>query len=97
MVLKSRMFAMVAVVSMSLIATTAFAKVLRAHGPDMFGTFWYAIADDGVHFVGEGGCNQKYQSCKNALTGTFVAKDGKKIKVNWDRFGEQSFPTSYLY
>jgi hypothetical protein len=82
---------------MSLFVTTASAKVLRAHGHDAHGTFWYAIANDGVHFVGEGGCNEKYKSCTNPLTGTFIAKDGDKIKVNWDGFGEQSFPVSYLY
>jgi hypothetical protein len=97
MLLKSKTFAILVTSSMSLLATTASGKNLRAHGRDAHGTFWYAIAKDGVHFVGEGGCNEQYKSCTNPLTGTFIAKEGDKIKVNWDSFGEQSFPASYLY
>ena len=97
MLLKSTMFAILAASSMWLLPTTASAKTLRAHGRDPYGTFWYAIAKDGVHFVGEGGCNEKYKSCTNPLTGTFIAKEGDKIKVNWDRFGERTFPASDLY
>jgi len=94
----SRLLLSAAIASLCCSAAAAKSReaATKACGPGQgMGNYWYAT-QHGTRFTGQGGCDSAYKGCSNALTGTFEKREGGRIYVNWDLFGEHSFPESYL-